>query len=68
MPSLVSFKKGTSDWILTFVDKGDDQNISALEPLPDASPNYIAITTEFPTVPPTYKTLEGNVVSIQDTL
>ena len=61
------FQQGTLNWIPTFVDKGDEQNISALEPQPDASTKFIAIPTEFPTVPP-YKTFKGNVVSIQDSL
>ena len=62
------FQKGISNWILTFVDKGDEQNISALDPLPDTSTKYIAIPNNFLTVPPTYKTLESDAVSLQDSL
>ena len=43
--------------IPTTVEKGDEKDVSALEALPNASPNYIALMTKFPTVP-TYDTLE----------
>ena len=65
---LIFFQKGTLDGIIpTFVDKADGQDVLTLEPLPDASPNYIAIMTEFPTVP-TYNTLKNDVLSIQDSI
>ena len=55
----------------SFLDKTtnntDGQDVSTLEPLPDASPNYITITTEFSIVA-TYNTLENDVLSIQDSI
>ena len=51
--------------IPTTVEKGDEKDVSALEALPNASPNYIALMTKFPTVS-TYNTLENEVVSIQE--
>ena len=53
---------------MNFVDKGDEHNISALDPLTDTSTKYIAIPNDFLTVPSTYKTLESNAVSFQDSL
>ena len=53
--------------IPTTVEKGDEKDVSALEALPDASPNDITLMTKFPTVP-TYNILENEVASIQESI
>ena len=39
-----------------------------LDPLPEASTKYIAIPTDFPTVPSTYKSLDSDAISLQESL
>ena len=51
-----------------YLNKGEEASISMLDPLPEASTKYIAIPTDFPTVPSTYKSLESDAISLQESL
>lgn len=59
------YKKTSKIRVPITVEKGNEQkDISALEPLSDASTNFIALTTDFPSVL-TYDTLENEIATIQ---
>ena len=60
------FLKGGLNWILA--NKNEDTSISFLDPLPTASTKYLALPTDFPTMPSSFESLESDAISLQESL
>ena len=59
-----SFQKGGLTWNLIYLNKGEETSISILDPSPEASTKYIAIPTDFPTIPSFFESLESDAISL----